>query len=92
MKKVLDQDISLDNPALAITVSSNIEVLLKALGASVELADVGEQMLHGGRKLALPPVLLRTLGNNPKKKTVLIYSHHDVQPALKKDGWDTEPF
>ncbi|SHG43214.1 M20/M25/M40 family metallo-hydrolase [Streptoalloteichus hindustanus] len=24
--------------------------------------------------------------------TVLIYSHYDVQPAAKQDGWDTEPF
>lgn len=32
------------------------------------------------------------MGNDPKKKTVCIYGHLDVQPALKEDGWDTEPF
>lgn len=26
------------------------------------------------------------------KKTVAIYGHLDVQPALKSDGWNTEPF
>ena len=26
------------------------------------------------------------------KKTVLVYGHYDVQPALKDDGWKTEPF
>jgi nonspecific dipeptidase len=32
------------------------------------------------------------LGKDPKKKTVLVYGHLDVQPALKSDGWDSEPF
>lgn len=26
------------------------------------------------------------------KKTVCVYGHLDVQPAMKSDGWDTEPF
>ncbi|KAJ7927752.1 hypothetical protein B0H13DRAFT_1024152 [Mycena leptocephala] len=29
---------------------------------------------------------------SPAKKTVLVYGHLDVQPAVKSDGWDTEPF
>ena len=33
-----------------------------------------------------------TLGNDPNKKTLLIYGHLDVQPAMVSDGWDTEPF
>ena len=30
--------------------------------------------------------------SDASKKTVLIYGHLDVQPALKSDGWDTDPF
>jgi len=65
---------------------------LKALGCSIELAKVGNQTLHDGRIIKLPDVILGSLGNDPEKKTVLIYGHLDVQPALKEDGWDTEPF
>lgn len=43
-------------------------------------------------KLELPPVVLSRYGSDPKKKTVLVYGHYDVQPASKEDGWDTEPF
>lgn len=34
----------------------------------------------------------QSLGSDPKKKTILIYGHLDVQPALKEDGWDTDPW
>ena len=43
-------------------------------------------------KIPLPPVLMGQLGSDPKKKTLLVYGHLDVQPALKEDGWDYEPF
>ncbi|CDW57643.1 cytosolic non specific dipeptidase, partial [Trichuris trichiura] len=39
-----------------------------------------------------PPILFADLGTDAKKKTVLVYGHLDVQPALKSDGWSTEPF
>jgi len=66
--------------------------MLKKLGGSVEYADLGDETLPDGTKIPLPPVLLGTLGSDPKKKTLLIYGHLDVQPAEKSDGWDTEPF
>lgn len=65
---------------------------LKLLGADVQLRDVGMQDLEDGKKIPLPPVILANLGNDPNKKTVCIYGHLDVQPALKSDGWNTEPF
>ncbi|KAH8361679.1 hypothetical protein KR084_011451, partial [Drosophila pseudotakahashii] len=65
---------------------------LKALGAEIELADVGQQTLPSGQIIPLPKVLLGTLGKDASKKTVLVYGHLDVQPALKEDGWNTNPF
>ncbi|XP_030385863.1 cytosolic non-specific dipeptidase [Scaptodrosophila lebanonensis] len=65
---------------------------LKALGTDIELVDLGKQTLPTGLEIPLPKALLGTLGKDPKKKTVLVYGHLDVQPALKEDGWDTDPF
>ncbi|XP_012256892.1 cytosolic non-specific dipeptidase [Athalia rosae] len=68
------------------------EKKLVELGATTELVDIGNQTLPDGKEIPLPPILLGNLGSDPKKKTVLLYGHLDVQPALVEDGWDTEPF
>lgn len=65
---------------------------MEALGVTCEQVDIGMQTLPDGSKLKLPNVVMGTYGNDPAKKTVVIYGHLDVQPALKEDGWDTEPF
>lgn len=65
---------------------------LVQLGAAVNLCDIGSQTLPDGRSLALPPLVFGQLGSDPAKKTILIYGHFDVQPALRSDGWNTEPF
>ncbi|XP_037826612.1 cytosolic non-specific dipeptidase-like, partial [Lucilia sericata] len=56
------------------------------------LADIGKETLANGEEIPLPKVLLATIGKDSKKNTVLVYGHLDVQPALKEDGWATEPF
>lgn len=66
--------------------------LLEKLGATCTLKDLGQEDLPDKTKIPLPPVLLGQLGDDPKKKTLLVYGHLDVQPACKDDGWDTEPF
>lgn len=65
---------------------------IEKLGGTCQLEPLGDQTLPDGKKIPLPPILLGTLGNDPKKKTLLVYGHLDVQPAEKEDGWDTEPF
>ena len=46
----------------------------------------------GTTERPLPPILLGNFPVDPKKKTVCVYGHLDVQPAAKDDGWDTDPF
>ncbi|KZT21836.1 CNDP dipeptidase [Neolentinus lepideus HHB14362 ss-1] len=64
---------------------------LISLGVTTELRDLGKHVMDG-QELSLPPAILGRIGDDPKKKTILIYGHFDVQPANKSDGWDTEPF
>lgn len=66
--------------------------VLESMGVTIELCDVGTQLMPDGETVPLPPIILGHLGADPAKKTVLIYGHLDVQPAHKSDGWDTEPF
>lgn len=67
---------------------------LTALGATdIQLKDLGKQPPPvADPNLQLPPIVLARFGTDPAKKTVLVYGHYDVQPALKDDGWGTEPF
>jgi Cys-Gly metallodipeptidase DUG1 len=64
---------------------------LKKYGVDTKLVPLGKHVMDGV-ELELPPAVLGKLGNDPKKKTVLLYGHYDVQPASKSDGWNTEPF
>ncbi|KAL0945990.1 hypothetical protein HGRIS_012268 [Hohenbuehelia grisea] len=64
---------------------------LKALGVETQLRDLGTHVMDGV-ELGIPPAVLGRIGNDPKKKTVLLYGHFDVQPASKSDGWNTDPF
>ncbi len=38
------------------------------------------------------PIIVASFEADPTCKTCLIYGHYDVQPALKSDGWNSEPF
>lgn len=68
-----------------------LESQLKELGATdIQLKDLGIE--EGTQDLQLPPIVLARYGTDPSKKNVLIYGHYDVQPALKEDGWNTDPF
>ena len=38
------------------------------------------------------PAVLAKTEVDPKKKTVLLYAHHDVQPVGDEEAWNTKPF
>ncbi|KAI0826074.1 CNDP dipeptidase [Irpex lacteus] len=68
-----------------------LEAELNKFGVKTELIPLGEQHTEGV-VLELPPAIVGRIGDDPKKKTILIYGHYDVQPANLSDGWNTEPF
>lgn len=39
-----------------------------------------------------PAVFAEWPAADPAAPTVLVYGHHDVQPAAREDGWDSDPF
>ncbi|WP_299528529.1 dipeptidase [uncultured Streptomyces sp.] len=39
-----------------------------------------------------PAVFAEWPSDDPQAPTVLVYGHHDVQPAAREDGWNSDPF
>lgn len=56
---------------------------LEDLGVSTQCVDLGPQdgQGNGDEPLGLPPLILGRVGEDPAKKTVLVYGHYDVQPV-----------
>jgi Cys-Gly metallodipeptidase DUG1 len=57
-----------------------LESQLKEFGVETKRVDLGSHVLEG-QKLKLPPAVLGRIGNDPSKKTILVYGHFDVQPV-----------
>ena len=53
---------------------------LSALGVETRLEDLGTASFDG-QDTPLPPAVLGKIGEDPNKKTLLIYGHFDVQPV-----------
>jgi Cys-Gly metallodipeptidase DUG1 len=62
------------------TMADFIKGELDALGVTVRLVPLGKHLLDG-QEIDLPPAILASVGNDPKKKTVGLYAHYDVQPV-----------
>lgn len=56
------------------------------------LKDTGFPVAEVWETPGAPAVFAEWPSGEPGAPTVLVYGHHDVQPAAAADGWDTEPF
>ncbi|KAL4962794.1 CNDP dipeptidase [Aspergillus stella-maris] len=64
---------------------------MKSLGVDAHLKPLGKQPGTDGTA-DLPPLVLKRLGNDPQKMTLLVYSHYDIQPAALSAGWKYDPW
>ncbi|QNS04250.1 dipeptidase [Streptomyces xanthii] len=57
-----------------------------------QLARTGFPTTEVWETAGAPAVFAEWPSGDPQAPTILVYGHHDVQPAAREDGWDTEPF
>ncbi|WP_406400986.1 dipeptidase [Streptomyces uncialis] len=56
------------------------------------LKDTGFPAVEVWETPGAPAVFAHWPSDDPRAPTVLVYGHHDVQPADRADGWATDPF
>ncbi|MER7173630.1 dipeptidase [Streptomyces mesophilus] len=59
---------------------------------TAKLKETGFPVTEVWETAGAPAVFAEWPSDDPAAPTVLVYGHHDVQPATLADGWDTEPF
>ncbi|MFI6104376.1 dipeptidase [Streptomyces sp. NPDC051310] len=57
-----------------------------------KLAETGFPVAEVWETDGAPAVYAEWPSGEADAPTVLVYGHHDVQPAARADGWDTDPF
>ena len=57
---------------------------MEAMGMTVEKRDLGEDPVYPGEGVKLPPVILASLGTDPKKKTVSTKWNQSVAHAYQQ--------
>ncbi|MEK7595065.1 MAG: M20/M25/M40 family metallo-hydrolase [Patescibacteria group bacterium] len=86
--KMLGEFVSFRSVSTDRSYIEEIEKTVFWLKQLFEAADFKVEIFKG---LETNPVVFASINNN-SKETILVYGHYDVQPALKEDGWDGEPF
>ncbi|MCG7526988.1 dipeptidase [Streptomyces sp. OfavH-34-F] len=59
---------------------------------SAKLKETGFPVTEVWETAGAPAVFAAWPSDDPAAPTVLVYGHHDVQPAAREDGWSGEPF
>ncbi len=68
------------------------DVRRSAAWLTAALRSAGFPVAEVWESAGLPAVYAEWPSGDPDAPTVLVYGHHDVQPAAREDGWDSDPF
>ncbi|MFE6128126.1 dipeptidase [Streptomyces sp. NPDC056437] len=59
---------------------------------AAKLGETGFPVAEVWPTAGAPAVFAEWAAGDPDAPTVLVYGHHDVQPAAREDGWHSDPF
>ncbi|MFV0127927.1 dipeptidase [Streptomyces sp. HMX112] len=59
---------------------------------AARLRETGFPVAEVWETAGAPAVFAEWPSGDADAPTVLVYGHHDVQPAAREDGWETDPF
>jgi acetylornithine deacetylase/succinyl-diaminopimelate desuccinylase-like protein len=79
-------------PSVSADPERSKDVARSAEWLAAELSATGFPVAEVWPTAGLPAVYAEWLSGDPDAPTVLVYGHHDVQPAAREDGWHSEPF
>ncbi|GGT39721.1 dipeptidase [Streptomyces purpureus] len=68
------------------------DVRASAEWLAAKLTETGFPAVEVWETAGAPAVFAEWPSDDENAPTVLVYGHHDVQPAAREDGWHTDPF
>ncbi|MER6994158.1 dipeptidase [Streptomyces sp. NPDC000410] len=79
-------------PSVSAQPEHDGDVRLSAEWLTAKLKETGFPTAEIWPTDGAPAVFAEWPSTDPDAPTVLVYGHHDVQPAAREDGWHTDPF
>jgi acetylornithine deacetylase/succinyl-diaminopimelate desuccinylase-like protein len=79
-------------PSVSADPARKADVRASAAWLAAKLGETGFPVTEIWDTPGAPAVFAHWPSADPDAPTVLVYGHHDVQPAAREDGWETDPF
>ncbi|MFC9651388.1 dipeptidase [Streptomyces sp. NPDC056937] len=79
-------------PSVSADPDHDADVRRSADWLAAKLKETGFPVTEIWDTPGAPAVFAEWPSEDPDAPTVLVYGHHDVQPAAPEDGWHTDPF
>lgn len=79
-------------PSVSAQPEHDADVRRSADWLAASLRETGFPVAEIWETPGAPAVFAEWPSDDPDAPVVLVYGHHDVQPAAREDGWRTDPF